>query len=84
MMTMMTKIFRVQTSSSTIINSSIILLIIIVIIIIIIIIVIIIIIIPITIIALGENYLFMSAGKNPLKPSCSAPAWPRPELEELV
>ena len=82
MMIMMTRIFRVQTSSSTIINSSIIILIIIVIIIIIIIIVIII--IPIMIIALGENYLFMSAGKNPLKPSCSAPAWPRPELEELV
>ena len=79
----MTRIFRVQTSSSTIINSSIIILIIIVILIIIIIIVIIII-IPIMIIALGENYLFMSAGKNPLKPSCSAPAWPRPELEELV
>ena len=82
MMMRMTRIFHVQTSSSTIINSSIIILIIIVIIIIIIIIVIII--IPIMIIAWGENYLFMSAGKNPLKPSCSAPAWPRPELEELV
>ena len=50
---MMTRIFRVQTSSSTIINSSIIILIIIVIIIIIIIIVIII--IPIMIIAFGRE-----------------------------
>ena len=81
MMLMMTRIFRVQTSSSTIINSSIVILILIAIIIIIIIVIIV---IPIIIIALGENYLFMSAGKNPLKPSCSVPAWPRPELEELV
>ena len=81
MMMMKTRIFHMQTSSTTIINRSIIILIIIAIIIIIIIVIII---IPIIIIALGENYLFMSAGKNPLKPSCSAPAWPRPELEELV